>query len=134
MTGRRNLGFGDDQVVQLPTAKRSPDELELRRKAAEVSSQEMGFPSREGGAVASHAPTPRPAVVSEPSAVPPQTKPDRRKRTFRTAALTARVTQEHYDKFYAVVDGHESRPGVGQVMEKAIEALISAIERGEIKF
>ena len=128
MSGRRTIPFGADHNVGLASAKRSPEELALRREAAETSAREQGFISREGG------PAPAPQTAPAPAAASTAPTPDRRKRTNRNKAFSTRVTPDHFDRFYAIVDRYDPRPVVGEVFEKAIEALEKALERGQISF
>ncbi len=114
MTGRRSLGFGTDEgpsvELTIPSRK-SPEEIALRRQAAEEAAKISGFPSRE----------PAPQIAQ--SVTIPAIKPDRRKRTGRDKAFTCRTTTGHYDRFYAIVDANPSWGGVGATFERALEAL-----------
>lgn len=107
-TGRRNLGFGSSDPIIFPTGKKSPEEIQLRKRAAETAAQDSGFPSRE------------PMTAIDRTELPTQT-PDRRKRTGRDKAFACRTTAEHVERFYKIVDGNKW--GVGETFERALDAL-----------
>ena len=113
-TQRRDLGFGSTEPIILPSGKKSAEEIELRKRAAESAAMASGFPSRE-------------PIKSEPSVAPSiSTARDRRKRTGRDKAFACRTTEEHVDRFYKIVDSNSW--GVGETFERALEALERELE------
>lgn len=107
MTSRPDLGFSDESQAITPT-RRTPEDIERVRRAAEAAAKESGFPSRE--------PTSNSAMQTVPSATR-----DRRKRTGRDQAVACRTTPDYAARFYAIVD--RMGWGVGETFEKAVDAL-----------